>query len=368
MVRSKTSKTAVYVNLSQDDISNIVLASAGTIKDKEVDPRKLVGTIHIKKYLADLKINGKVEAWITVLKKLIAPLEEGQDAVVLTSEELATLEECKAQTKVYLGDDASDALKKKASESGEEYKTLKEVSSSMKFKFSRHAYETVTHVINLMVREILAFTCDNCASQKAKLTKIAHIPWHDLQTKLLAGMYMNTKAVYYVLHPEEATPSNTSPPDGPVETVDEVEVDVEAEVEVEVEDSGNDEVKAPKPRLSQYISNTFKEITARDERFKGLLLGKEITSLVNDIVYNVLDRYANVIKSLLQTGNSKTVNERLAIISTKVLLQDHVHATDADVAVVLDVVQARLEDLKNEEKDAPVDNEESGLSDANTKP
>jgi hypothetical protein len=368
MSRGKTAKAAVYVNLSPDDINNIVLASAGTIKDKEVDPRKLVGTIHIKKYLADLKINGKVEAWIAILKKLIAPVEEGESAVVLTSEELATLEECKTQTKLYLGDDASDALKKKALESGEEYKTLKEVSSSMKFKFSRHAYETVTHVINLMVREILAFTCDNCASQKAKLTKIAHIPWADLQTKLLAGMYMNTKTVYYVLHPEEPSQSTRPSPDEPIETAD--------EVEAEVEDSGNDEVKVLKPRLSQYISNTFKEIIARDERFKGLLLGKEITALVNDIIYNVLDRYANVIKSLLQTGNSKTVNERLAIISTKVLLQDHVHATDADVAVVLDVVQARLEDLKNVEKDAPdneesgdaPDNEESGLSDTNTKP
>lgn len=338
MVRN-SSKTAVYVSLSSDNINSIVLASAGTIKDKEVDPRKLIGTIHIKKYLADLKINGKVEAWITILKKLIAPVEEGQAPVVLTSEELATLEECKTQTKVYLGDDASDALKKKALESAEEYKTLKEVSSSMKFKFSRHAYEAVTHVINLMVREMLTFTCDHCASQKAKLTKISHIPWSDLQTKLLAGMYMNTKAVFSVLHPNDAAQPNTAPPDEPV-------VDETTEA-----DSGDEEVKVSKPRLSQYISNTFKEITARDERFKGLLLGKEITALVNDVIYNVLDRYANVIKSLLQTGNSKTVNERLAIISTKVLLQDHVHATDADVAVVLDVVQARLEDLKHEEKD-----------------
>ncbi|ETI29820.1 hypothetical protein PPTG_23650 [Phytophthora nicotianae INRA-310] len=51
----------------------------------------------------------------------------------------------------------------------------------MKYKFSKFAYEAVTHVINLM-------------------------------TKLMAGMYMNTKAVFDVVHPnteEDAADSDT---------------------------------------------------------------------------------------------------------------------------------------------------------------
>lgn len=339
MVR-KVKATSTYVSLTSEDVDKIVLATTGSIKDKVVDPRKIVGTIHIKKYLADAKINGKVETWISILKKLTAPVEEGQATPELSSEEVDALEDCKSATKVYLEEEASASLKQKVAASTEEYKNLKDVASSMKFKFSRYAYEVVTHVINLMVRELIVFTCDSCADQKNKLTKAAHVPWADLQKKLLAGLYMNTKTVFEAVHPK------------PVEVAEEAPVAEEATEETtETEDTTTEEevaedVKTSKPRLSQYISNTFKEIVSRDERFKGLLLGKEVTALFNDIIFQVLDRYANVIKSLLQTANSKTVNERLAVIATKILLQDHIHATDADVRVVLDVVQARLEELK----------------------
>lgn len=348
MVR-KSSKTAVaYVNLSADEARAAVMASTGLIKTKAVDPRKLVGTIHIKKYLADTKINGKVETWIAIIKKLSTTLEEGQTREELTSEEVEALELCKKETAAYLEDDASSALKAKVSESTDQLKSLKDVSSSMKFKFSKYAYEAVTHVINLMIRELLIFTCDSCASQKAKLTKVAHVPWNDLQFKLMAGLYMNTKATFNAIHPvvSDAEPVADDEPvvDEPV-----------AEEEPAAEETVVEETKSTKPRLSQYISNTFKEIVSRDERFKGLLLGKEITALVNDIVFQVMDRYANVIKSLLQTANSKTVNERLAIIATKIILQDHMHADNDDVAVVLDVVQARLETLKDQPEDETVE-------------
>lgn len=345
MVR-KVKATTTYNNLTQEDVSSIVLATSGKIKDKEVDPRKVVGTIHIKKYLADAKINGKVETWISIVKKLTASLEEGKVREELTAEEVETLEQCKAETLAYLEDEASEALKKKVSESTDEYQNLKDISSSMKFKFSRYAYEVITHAVNLMTREILTFTCDGCASQKAKLTKVAHIPWHELQTKMLSGLYMNTKAVFDSVHPstEEVETEEAAPVDdveAPVETSETEEPEVE------------EEAKVAKPRLSQYISNTFKEIVSRDERFKGLLLGKEITALVNEIIYQALDRYANVIKSLLQTANSKTVNERLAIIATKILLQDHTHSTDEDLEVVLDIIQSRIEDLKAVPEEEP---------------
>ena len=350
MVRKVSKKVSTYANLSTEDVSAIVTASAGKIKEKEVDPRKLVGTIHIKKYLADVKINGKVETWISVIKKLTAPLEDGAVREELTAEEVEALEECKKQTAAYLEEDASSALKLKVSKSDDEYQNLKDVSSSMKFKFSRFAYEAVTHVINLMTRELLTFTCDYCASQKAKLTKVAHVPWRDLQSKMLSGLYMNTKAVFDVIHPVpvveevvEETPTTEGASDEVELTTDTDSTDAETDAAEPVAE----EVKSVKPRLSQYISNTFKEIVSRDERFKGLLLGKEVTALVNDIIYQVLDRYSNVIKSLLQTANSKTVNERLALIATKILLQDHTHANEEDLAVIFDIVQTRLEDLKD---------------------
>lgn len=341
MVRKGSKTATTYVNLTAEDVSTIVLATTGSIKDKVVDPREIVGTIHIKKYLADAKINGKVETWISIIKKLTAPVEEGQEKPELTSEEVEALEQCKVETAAYLEDEASGALKAKVSESTDELKNLKDISSSMKFKFSRYAHKVVTHVINLMVREVLTQTCDTCASQKAKLTKVTHIPWTSLQTELMAGLYMNTKAVFESVHP----------------TAEVVETEDVAEEETAEDDTPVEEVKAVKPRLSQYISNTFKEIVSRDERFKGLLLGKEVTALLNEVIYQVLDRFTNVIKSLLQANQSKTVNERLAVLAVKILLQDHVHAVDSDVATVLDVVQARLDELKTQPEDESAEEE-----------
>ncbi len=344
MVRKGSKTATTYTNLTAEDVSAIVLATTGNIKDKVVDPREIVGTIHIKKYLADAKINGKVETWISIIKKLTAPVEEGEAKPELTSEEIEALEQCKVETAAYLEDEASDALKAKVAESTDELKNLKDISSSMKFKFSRYAHKVVTHVINLMVREVLTQTCDTCASQKAKLTKVAHIPWASLQTELMAGLYMNTKAVFDSVHPTAEV----------VETEATEEV---AEEETTEEEAPVEEVKAVKPRLSQYISNTFKEIVSRDERFKGLLLGKEVTALLNEVIYQVLDRFTNVIKSLLQANQSKTVNERLAVLAVKILLQDHVHAVDSDVATVLDVVQARLDELKTQPEDEAAEEE-----------
>jgi hypothetical protein len=352
MVRKSAKSTTPFVALTSDDVGSIVMASAGNIKDKKVDPRKIVGTIHIKKYLADVKINGKVETWISVIKKLSAVLPPGETREDLTAEEAEALEECKRMTRTYLEEEASGALRTKVDESGDELKSLKDVSSSMKFKFSRFAYEAVTHVVNLMVREILVYTCGQCASQKAKLTKVAHIPWGVLQNKLLAGLYMNTKAVYLQVHP------SSEPEEAPVATEAAADAEEPTDDAVEGASDASGPVKAVKPRLSQFISNTFKEIVSRDERVHGLLLGKEVTAVINDIIYQVLDRFTNVIKSLLQTANSKTVNERLALIATKILLQDHVLSVDADVAVVLDVMQARLDELKDIPESEGDDNED----------
>lgn len=343
MVRKGSKTTTPYVSLPAEDAVSMILATEGRVKTKEVDPRKLVGTIHIKKYLADAKINGKVETWISILKKLSAPVEEGQAAPELTHDEVEALEECKTETKQYLEEEASEALKQKVAGSTDEYKNLKDIASSKKYKFSRFAYEAVTHVINLMIREMLVFTCDSCASQKNKLTKPSHIPWATLQKKLLAGLYMNTPAVFDAVHQKDETPAETEVVESEPETADAADA---TDVETTDDETAPSTEKTSKPRLSQYIQNTFKEIVVRDERFAGLLLGKPLTALINDIVYQVLDRYAKVIKSLLQTANSKTVNERIAVIATKILLQDHVHSSDADVAVVLDVIQARLEQLK----------------------
>lgn len=359
MVR-KSQKVA-FESISADAASQIILATTGSVKDKTVDPRKQIGTIHIKKYLAIERINHQYENWIALLKKSLEAKKAGE-AVDYSAEEQALLDECKQQTQAYLDDEGSEALKQKVASQVDELERLKNIASSMKFKFSTYSFEVITHVINLMVRELLVFTCDSCLSKGGKLTKEVHVPWTELSSKMLSGLYMNTPLVFSAIHgsdePEEAEVE--AEVEVEVEETDEVEAEVEVEAETEATDVTSEsdetevsEVKPKKfrPKLTQYITNTFKEITTREPRFQGLLLGKEVTALVNNLVYQVMDRYVKVIKSLLMVGNSKTITDHLAVIATMIILQDDIHTSDDDIQVILDLVQARVEVLKAAKKD-----------------
>jgi hypothetical protein len=354
MPRKTKTPATPYNPVSEQEAKDVVFATTGTLRDKAVDPTKIIGPVHIKKRLADTNINGDIEKWIEVIRKLTPEVVDGVEQPVpeLTPEEALVFEQCKKQVAAYLDTEASQSLKDKIKDCKDELKNLKDVSSSMKFKFSKFAYETITHVINLMVREIVVHTCDNCVAQKAKLTRPSHIPWDVLRTKQLAGLYMNTPVVFEALHPVEEEEDEEED-----EVVEEEAVEEEAPEEAVGDDEATEEEagedkeddkkeKQVKPPLYQYVANTFREVLARDERFKGLLFGKPLSVVLDRVVFETLDRFSKVIKSLLETANSKTVNERLALIAIKILLQDHIQSCDDDVRVVLDVVQARLEVLK----------------------
>ena len=112
--------------------------------------------------------------------------------------------------------------------------------------------------------------------------------------------------------------------------------------------------------MTQYISNAFKEIISREPRFKGLLLGKPVIALINSLVYQVLDRYVNVLKSLLLVSDSKTITDHLAVIATMILLRDDIHTSEDDVKVVVDLLQERIDEIKashREKRAGPTDEE-----------
>jgi hypothetical protein len=411
MVR-KSQKVA-FESISADVAASIILATTGTVKDKTVDPRKQIGTIHIKKYLAVERINNQYESWIALLRKSIQAKEDGAlidltneektlhesilakekalrkynqtkkesegAAIELTAEEKASIEltaeeetfrksfqakkesipldltaeeqtlldTCKRLTQEYLSEHGSDALKQTVDEQTAELEQLKNIASSMKYKFSTYSFEVITHMINLMVRELLVFTCDSCLSKSGKLTKEAHVPWSELQNKMLSGLYMNTPLVYGILHgTNEVDESDETEEDA--DESDETEETPETEGDATDVAEGDDKPKVKKfrPKLTQYITNAFKEITTREPRFHGLLLGKEVTAVVNNLIYQVMDRYVNVIKSLLLVGNSKTITDHLAVIATIILLRDDIHTTEEDVQVIVDLLQERVEAIK----------------------
>ncbi len=352
MVRK--SQKAPFESISPEVAASIIMAASGSVKGKAVDPRKQIGTVHIKKYLAIERINSQFESWIRLLRKRIESEKDGGTPYEFSAEEQASFESCKQLTAAYLEEEGSDALKEKVNQQTNELERLKSVASSMKYKFSTFSFEVITHMINLMVRELLVFTCDSCLSRGSKLTKEAHVPWAELQGKMLSGLYMNTPLVYASIHGLNEEPETTET-ENEAEAVVEDEPEPEstdAEADVE-EDTDSTEVKPKKfrPKLTQYVNNAFKEIISREPRFTGLLLGKEVITLVNTLVYQVLDRYVNVIKSLLLVGSSKTITDHLALIATQIILRDDIHTSEPDVKVILDVVQDRIDSLKKDKDD-----------------
>lgn len=353
MVRkSQKAAKVAFENISEEVAASIVLATSGKVKGKDVDPRKQIGTIHIKKFLAIERINRQYERWIALLSKIEAASKEGSE-YVMTAEDVALYENCKRETSQYLEEHGSQALKNKVANAESEVVQMKSISSSMKYKFSVHSFEVITHAINLMVRELLVFTCDNCLSKGCKLTKRDHIPWSALQPKLFSGLYMNTRIVHDTIHgvEDESSEELTEEPstEEPVEETDEAVEDAEEAVEEaeEAADTTDDAKPARRPRakLTQYIGNAFKEITSREERFNKVLLGQEVISLVNDLVYQSLDRYSKVIESLMKVTESKTITAKIALIATGILLRDDINTSEEDVKVVGDILHQRLEEI-----------------------
>lgn len=343
--------TTPYVNITPDEASAIVLADKGEVtvsgKVREIDLRKVIGVVHARKYVANTKINGKFNSWIDVLTKQ----KEGQE---LTSDELEVFEKGKAEMLDYMDSKcASDTLRKKFESDAPEAERLIDVATSMKYKFSSITNDATIYPINLMVREIIVHTNDACLAKNVKTIRKHLVPWDVLKDKALAGLYMNTSAVINAIHSKDA------PEDAPQEEVVPEEDQEVAEEETSEDDGTEEKVddskKVPKQKvkfpLTQYIGTTFREIKSRDERFKGLLLGTDFTGLINDIVFQVLDRYACIIDTLLQSNNGKIVKPFLSILATKNHLLDYAYSDPASVRAIVELVQAHVDELERESQD-----------------
>jgi hypothetical protein len=356
---------APYINITPDEAAAIVLADKGKVtvsgKEREIDLHKVIGVVHARKYVANTKINGKFNSWIDVLTKI-------KEGVELSSDELETFEKGKAEMLEYIeSKSASDTLRKKFEGTASEAERLIEVATSMKYKFSSITNDATIYPINLMVREIIVHTNDACLAKNVKTIRKHLVPWDVLKDKALAGLYMNTAAVINAIHSKD-TPEETA--------VEEVVPEEEQEVaEEETEDSESEDkvedVKKPvkqkiKFPLTQYIGTTFREIKSRDERFKGLLLGTDFTGLVNDIVFQVLDRYACIIDTLLQSNNGKIVKPILSILATKNHLLDYAYSEPSSVRSIVQLIQSHVAELEREAQDKKAKKAEAAETAAET--
>lgn len=337
--------------LTDDEISALMMKNLVAYKDKTVDLDSVITRANVKKYLTLSKLNHKPEQWVTAINKVIG----GEP---LTPEDEANVAEAKVAVATFL-EDCSKAKQEKFGGAADDAQVLKQAVSGFKYKFSVDAFEIITHVINLFVREIIIHANEQCIASKLRVVSPSHVPWKKMHSKLLAGVYFNTLAVYEQVHAAEDEDDDL---DEAAEEAEEAEAEAaEAEPDADL-DADAEPVVAPKIKLRQYIQTMFKALRTSEERFNEVKLSQKLIAVINDIIYQVLDRYANVLKTLLDVSDSKTVNGKFALHATKTILQDHIFATDEKTRTVLDVVQERLERLheqaakrKEEAEEAPVE-------------
>jgi len=319
-----------------------MLKNSVEFKNKTIDLDSVITRANIKKYLTVGKLNRTPEEWLAVVKKVGAGEE-------LTDDETVKLEEAKKAVADFL-ETCTKTQKTKFGGAAEDHAVLQSAVSSFKYKFSVKAFDIITHVVNLFVREIIVYANEECLATKLRVVNPTHIPWCKLQDKLFAGLYFNTPTVF----------AETRFAEEEEVVEEEVEDDVES-VAAEEDEEKADEVKkqsaVKKIKLRQYIQTMFKSIRSSEERFNELKLSQKLIQILNDIVFEVLNRYANVLKTLLEVSSSKTVNDKFALYATKNILQDHVFATDEKTRVVFDIVNERLDRLE-ESKSVKGDDEE----------
>ena len=390
----RKAQRVVPTPLSSTELSVLLYKNTSTVKDKEVDLNSVITKANVKKYLTLTKINAVAEQQLATIRKHSlcgqpltteeidalakqAKLDEAKLAKVaitedmkltpqekkvaksgwekqqtFTAEDQVKLDAIQQQVDDFLANDASRVQLEKyngapAKEDKEATPPMskeairKDVVSGFKFKFSVDSYEVITHVINLSIREIFLHSFEVCLSECLRVVRPTHVPWGKLHSKMLSGVYFNTPAVYNQVHSESS------------EDESEVEVEVEPEVETDVGTTGEDSVAPVQEKivLRQFISTMFKALCATEPRFADLKLSRTLTFILDEIVFNVLDRYANILKTLLHVSGSKTVTDKFAVSATKLLLTDHITSSPENAQVILDVVYEHLEQFQAAQKE-----------------
>lgn len=177
--------------------------------------------------------------------------------------------------------------------------------------------------IKLVVVEFVALTAP--AAQRVKRQRgrglhigMDHVPWRVLERGLLAGLYMNTRAVQ-AARASASAHSKT------------------AEEGSDGQKTNEQAVLSKKDPLSK---NLAKLKTKCDTLFGALMWSKAFNCSLRQIALEVLGRYENVIKSLrgLQTARqqkNKSSDDDLVAVATRVMRESYAHCEPGNVEIVM---------------------------------
>lgn len=338
------------VNETVDESGSVETSEKKTkVPKKIVDPDFIIPIAHIKKYISKFRINKEINELIQQVKKY-QNIEKETGVVTELSEFLH--QDVLDRIDTFKNGLSADAKAKIEAKS--QFQQAVHALSIFKHKFSGNAFAIVSYVLNMVAKEIVIHTLEKTVEAERRSLCPKHIPWELLKNKMMSGVYINTKQVIDTI--EVLKNQETKE-----ETVEEVE-EVEAEEVVEDDDnnstqdesstdSASVEVKLAKYNMIHFLHKLCKYVIDSDERFTKFKINATFTKLCNSILIEVMERYIKMIYILVNISNNKTINDKILLAITKIMIEDNIYSSEADQDTLYQLVESKMETMKPIKKD-----------------
>jgi len=309
---------------------------------KPVDPDFIIPIAHIKKYISKYRINKEINELIERVKKCQKEVTENGKSRDLSEElhedVLKRIEDFKST----LSPAAKTSLDEK-----DQYQQAIHALSIFKHKFSGNAFAIVAYVLNLAAKEIVVHTLEKTVQEKKRSLVPKHIPWDVLKTQMLSGLYLNTNQVLKTL--EEI--NNLVEESEDAEDVEEIEETTSSPEEGDEDETATSvDEKLSKYNLRHFLHKLCKHVINTDERFTKFKINGTFTETVNVILIDVMERYIKMIYILVNISNNKTINDKIFLAITKIMIEDNNNSVEADQDTLYQLIESKLANLKLNQK------------------
>lgn len=203
----------------------------------------------------------------------------------------------------------------------EKYKLVLHAISVEKYKFSEKSFTCVAIAINKMMEEVIEYSVHNISELDHNTLTPKDIPWAELVDKTMSGLYFNTKFVYNMLHNTAVVATSTD----------------DEYVETSKEEENTNSIG-----FFHFIHKITTNLKTTNEAYANIKIGTKFMQVCNELIISTIDRYITMVKVLLDVSHNKTINEKLFLAVTEIILKDNINANNDDVELVMNYLKSKL--------------------------
>lgn len=320
-----------HMNKQWDDLIDAVKEVKKTNGDaKTVLPEDMIAKINNIYTEKELNWEEEDKKWNELIETVTTAQTDKKPLKGLLSKEIRDMVEKYSETK-------EKTKKKKETDtvydvtlnvfSIEKYKLVLHALSVEKYKFSEKAFTCVAIAINKMMEEVIEYSVHNISEKDHNTLTPKDIPWSELVDKTMSGLYFNTKYVYDILHSKAAPPAASTD---------------EEYVEESKEEPKEEEESSTSIGFFHFIHKITSNLKTSNEAYANIKIGTKFMNVCNELIVNTIDRYITMVKVLLDVSHNKTINEKLFLAVTEIILRDNINSNDSDVELVMNYLKSKM--------------------------